>query len=787
MTLLNQKLAFRSLYRNKLLSSLNIAGLTEGLAVAIIIFNFSFHEFRADKHYNQFENIYLVLNKNSANVSYNMASLLSDQVSGIKYVSMVDSWSRNFGFILKYKDNRSIKSDVIFPDANFTRIFNFPLVSGSLENALAEPGSVILTESESNRLFNDNNPIGKILSLRGDNEVLGNSEVEVKAVIKDFPENSNLQFKAAVSHLTTAKMMSWIKECLWTCSNPQNYVLLEKGQDPKVLASQMNKQLKPLIPKEIECDFTLLPYKDVYFSNIGDYFKHGNLKLIYTLCSIALLILLIAAINYINLSMAGSVKRLTEVGVKKIVGARPKELIIQFLRESAMISFIAMILGVLLAYLVTPSLSKTFAIHLPAIPLSDIRFWLLLILCSALTGMIAGLIPSLSFNNFRPVSLISGRSESGNHSILKRGLIIIQFIVAIILIICTLTVTKQLDHLRNTDIGFVSDNIINIKLSPELKPDVLKDKLQHNPGVKSVSFSLGFPGNMQQHYRAIPMVISGVENKVDFDAEYADASYVKLMGLNILQGRNFSDSLKSDIGSSVLLNEAAVKAFGLQNPLESVFQLDGTHKIIGIIKDFNFESLHNQIKPLVIFCTDRNLWSLNVKLSNGNFNAISKTLTSIGQAWSEVSPNFPFEFKFIDQEIENFYKSEMMSEKIFRYGSLFAIFISCLGLFGLVLGSTEQRKKEISIRRVNGARIGEVLLMLNKDFVKCIGIAFVVATPVAWFVMHRWLENFAYKTGLSWWIFTLAGFMALGIALLTVSWQSWKAATRNPVEALRYE
>ncbi len=782
----NFKIVIRTLRRNKFLSFLNIAGLSTGLAVVILIFNYSYQEFRADREHKNLENIYVLLNRNSADIPYAMASLLRDQVPGIKYVSMVDSWTRN-EFSLKYKDNKSLKSDVIFPDSNFTKIFSFDLVCGDLDDALTTPQSAILTESESNRLFINENPIGKVLSLRGSIYALGNSNVEVKAVIKDLPENSNLQFKAAVSHLTTSKMMPWINECLWSCSNVQNYVLLEKGQDPKVLASTMNRKLKPLIPNEIECDFSLLPFRDVYFSEIKDDFKHGNLNLIYTLGSIAILILLIAAINYINLSIAGSVKRLTEVGVKKIVGAKPMQLIRQFLGESVLISFIAMLFGVFLAYLLTPSINRFSPIHLPGVPLFSYCFWLIMTGCSIVTGMAAGFLPALSFNTLSPISLITGRSESQNHGVnLKRILIVFQFIISIVLIIFSITVARQLSHVRNSDMGFNSENIINIKLSPEVKPAIFKEKLQHNPGVVSISFSRWFPGNIQQHYFGVPMVVKGVEKKVDFDTEDADATYVELMGLKIVQGRNFSDSLKSDVGSAIM-NESAIKVFGFENPLETDFQLDGIHKIIGVVKDFNFESLHSPIKPLVIFCADQNFFSVNVKLSTGSLNSISGTLNRIEQDWRDVSPNYPFEFKFIDQEIENLYKSEMIFEKIFRYGSLFAIFISCLGLFGLVLGSTEQRKKEIGIRKVNGAGIGEVLLMLNKDFIKWVAIAFLVATPVAWYAMHKWLENFAYKISLSWWIFALAGAMALGIALLTISWHSWKAATENPIEALRYE
>jgi len=785
MNILNLKTAIGNFRKNKLLSLLNIAGLGTGLAVAIIIFNYSFHEFQADKYHENLENIYVVKNKDRSHVPYEMAQLIEDQISGIKHVSMVWSGMMNEFVLINGEDN-SIQSEVIFTDDNFTNIFSFEVVSGSLMNALSEPQSIILTESESKRLFGDEDPIGQIISIKAKLVFLGESPVEVKAVIKDLPENSNIQFKAAVSFVTARKMMFWLDQCIWSCHNVQNYVQLEKGQDPELLAKLMSEQLRPLIPEEVACDFSLLPYDEVFFSSIRDDFKHGNLKLIYTLGSIALLILLIATINYINLSMAGSSKRLTEVGLKKIVGVESGQLIRQFLGESVIISLLAMILGMVLAWFITPSVNNLSVIKLPEVPDSSIIFWLVLIGTAIVIGFIAGVIPAMALSKFRPISLLTGKSKSHYQGInLKRGLIVFQFIISIALIICTLTVTKQLSHVRNTDMGFDAENVINIKLSPEVTYETFKDKLNNIPGIEAVSFSRWYPGNIGENWR-MPLLYNGVETEVSFACENADASYIDLMGLEIVEGRKFSE-LQSDVGTAIL-NEAAVKEFGLENPLDAYFQKrKETHKIVGVVKDFNFQSLHNQIKPLVIFCANEQLFSVNVKLAAGDLNSIRRTLDQVNASWDEVSPNFPFGFSFIDEQVESLYKMEIVFEKIFRYGSIFAIFISCLGLFGLVLSSTEQRRKEIGIRRVNGANIGEIMLMLNKDFIKWVLVAFVIASPAAWFIMRRWLENFAYRTNLSWWIFTLAGVLALGIALLTVSWQSWKTATRNPVEALRYE
>ncbi len=785
MNFLNLRTALGNFRNNKLLSLLNIAGLGTGLAVAILIFNYTYQEFQADKHHENLDQIYVVQNDNSAHVPYEMAPLIEDQVAGIKHVSMV--WSGMMKeFVLNYGVGNSIQSDVIFTDNNFTNIFSFEVVSGSLKDALSQPQAIILTESESLRLFGDEDPIGKTISLKAKLVFLGESPVEVKAVIKDLPENSNLRFKAAVSFVTASKMMFWLDQCIWSCSNVQNYIMLEKGQDPLILATQMSEQLRPLIPEDVPCEFSLLPYEDVFFSSIRDDFKHGNLKLIYTLGSIALLILLIATINYINLSMAGSSKRLNEVGIKKIAGVENWQLIRQFLVESILISLLAMILGLFLAWILTPSINSLSVITLPGIPFTSIKLWLVLIFASVGIGFVAGLIPALGLSKFRPIALLTGKSKSHYKGInLKRGLIVFQFAISIALIICTLTITRQLSHVKNLNMGFSAENVINIKTSPEVINTTLKDRLQKIPGIEAVSFSRWYPGNIGENWGR-PLVSNGIEADVNFACENADASYIDIMGLEIVQGRKFSE-LTTDVGSAIL-NEAAVKEFGLENPMDAFFQKRGEiNKIVGVVKDFNFQSLHNQITPMVIFCANEQLSSVNVKLAAGDLNSIQETLKQIKASWEEVSPSFPFDFKFIDEQVESLYQTEMVFGKIFRYGSVFAIFISCLGLFGLVISSTEQRKKEIGIRRVNGARILEILLMLNKDFIKWVLVAFVIASPAAWFFMHRWLENFAYRTTLSWWIFALAGILALVIALLTVSWKSWETATRNPVEALRYE
>lgn len=756
------------------------------MAVVILIFNYSWDELQADKYNENLDNIYVVKNNNRSHVPYEMEPLLSEQIAGIKHISLVESNMRH-NFSLQYENEEALQSDIIFTNNEFLKIFSFQLVQGRLEDALLDPNSILLTQSEAQKLFGTHDVLGKTLSLKGNPAFLGESEVEVKAVIKDLPKNSNLQFKGAVSFSTAQKMRFWIDQCNWGCSNVQNYVTLEDGMDPLVLAEQMNKQLIEFVPEKVKCDFSFFPYSEVYFSDIRDDFKHGNLNMIITMGSIALLILVIATINFINLSMAGISKRLTEVGVKKIVGIRSFTLVSQLIGESILFSFFSILLGVAMARILTPALNNLSVIVLPAIPIQSILFWAVIVVASILVGILAGIIPALALNKFRPISLVTHRISKVNGGFnLKRILIVIQYGIAIVLMVCTFTITRQLSLVRNSDLGFQTENIINVQLNPDTNTQILKDKLLALPGVENVSFSRWYPGNIQENW-SMDLVAKGEEREVKFACENADAAYIDIMELEMVQGRNFSTDLSSDIRAAIL-NEAAVKEWELEKPMEAYFSKNGkVLKIVGVVKDFNFQSLHNTITPMVIFNEKEQVYTANIKLSAVDITALRSTLEQIKLSWKEVSSGFPFEFKFIDEEVENLYNTEIIYGKIFRSGSLFAILISCLGLLGLVLSTTEHRKKEIGIRKVNGAKIGEILLLLNRDFLIYVLMAFVIACPMAWYVMNKWLENFAYKTNVSWWIFALAGALALGIAFLTVSWQSWKAATRNPVESLRYE
>ena len=777
--------SLKNLLKNKSVLILNIGGLSMGLAISLLIFNYSYSEFQADTDQNKEDNTYIVIRNGSTYVPFELARVMREQIPGIKYVAMVETHPKD-KFALRYGSNKAIKTDVIFADSIFPRIFNYGTIAGNYRDALSTPGSIILTESEAFRLFNREDPVGRILSLNGMNEFLGSCDVEVKAVIKDPPGNANMQFRSIVSTSTAIGVLSWMQDCIWTCCNVQDYIVLEKGTDPDIIARRMNRDLRPLIPEEVKCNFTLLSFSKVYFSDIWDNFKHGNRNLTATLNAIAFLILFIAIINYINLTIAGLARRNTEVGVMKVFGMLPRQVVGQLLTESVLVTFASMIGGLFLACLLRAPLNNISIVSLPALPLSSVHLWLFIVAGSILTGILAGILPALRFNRFRPVSLINGRSENADSGTkLRRFLVIVQFVISILLIIVTITVTSQLDFLNRADKGFDSSNIINVRLSPEVKKPVFRSKISMIPGVKAVSFSRGYPGNMNQNWGA-KLIYQGNEGNVEFAAEVTDPEYIDMMGLKIILGRNFSDSLQSDMGN-VIINEAAVKAFGLKNPLEAVLKdMKRVSRVMGVVKDFNFESLHSKIRPLVIYYEEDIPYGVNIRIAEGSFADVSATIKRIKDVWEEVSPDFPFDYRFIDDEVENHYRSEMIFSKIFRFGSLFAIIISCTGLFGLVLGTTEQKRREIGIRKVNGATAAEIMLMLNMDFIKWILLSFIIGSPAAFYFLHRWLSNFAYRIHIGAGIFVMAGLITLGTALLTVSFQTLVAARKNPVDSLRH-
>ena len=787
------KNTFRNLRKNKLHTTINVLGLSVGISMFILIMSYITNELGYDKFHKNSDNIYKVCLDNDFSTLAPLGHLLHNQFPEIKNIARID---RNYGFGEKVTltdrtatNPKSITfTNILFADSSFFNIFSFNALYGNLETALKSPYSIVLTQSTANKLFGDRSPIGKTIGTI-DQRGRFKQDYVVTAVIEDVPANSSINFNglASFSSLSLMKPNGSDVNDDWYNWGYDTYVHLNGAAnihefEQKVNAFWVSKSEKL---KGNDADtvssISLVTLKKVPFHN------NNKRSFIYLLAGIGLLIVVIAVINFVNLTIAKFPESAKEIGVRKILGSSKRKLINQIMFETLVVSFFAVILAVLLAELIKPLGTHLIGARLSIDYLGQPLIIPLLLAGAALLGIVAGTYPAFYFSSFKPLEII--RNESANTkkgSVFNYGLIIFQFLIAIILIAGTILIQKQVGFLKSKDLGFNDRNIISIspnKLIVE-KYEQFRQMVLEHPGIDGItasSMELGNGFNME-----ISSEFNG-ETK-SFKVLTVDPGYVKTMNINLREGRNFAWDLESDKYKTVIINKTMAKAFGLEPAIGKEIRMSSNINaiIIGVMNDFHTESFHKTIEPSLLWYAPEvcGIGVINMKINPLQF---ENSIESVRKIWAEISPDIPFEYHFLDESYASLYKSEVTFSRLIGFCSILSIFISCLGLFGLIKHIAKHRTKEIGIRKVNGATISEVMLMLNRDFVKWVAIAFVIATPVAYYAMHKWLESFAYKTNLSWWIFALAGLLALGIALLTVSWQSWKAAMRNPVEALRYE
>jgi len=640
-----------------------------------------------------------------------------------------------------------------------------------------QPFSMVLTESMAKRLFGSNDAIGR--TVRFENKY----DFNVTAIIRDQPFlHFKIELLASMISLEQIGYKGILRQ--YDGWSYPTFLLKPEGSTDKEYETKITGFLKKLGYNE---QFRLRPFNDIYYSpevENESNTKHGNLLYNKILIAVSIFILLLAAINFINLTIANAFARSKEVSMKKLQGASTYQLVVQFAFETVFLILISLILSLLLLGILNPMLSS-----ITGFPVLSSGLWspknLLIFVISLLFFIsITAIYPSIHISSYTINSNKKVVPGSSSHNGIRNGLIIFQNLVSITLICSTLIANQQFRFMNKMDLGFNKNDVVNLKINAQLKEhmDLFKGKLLKYPEISSVSYSSRLPGNYWGSWCCVKL--EGKEKQ--YFNNYVDADYLKTMGIRIKEGRDFSAENPGDIKTTYLINETAIKLYDLKNPLGQVI-LPGngiSGQIIGVIHDFHYRGLNNKQTPLLLFYTPEHLNYVNVKVNNHN---VAGALEKMKTVWGEICPAFAFDYNFLDESFNLQYKSEKRFENLLFSFSLLAIFIAGIGLFGLSLYGSERRTKEIGIRKVNGARISEVMLMLNKDLVKWVVIAYAAAIPISYFSMQKWLENFAYKTDLSWWIFALAGLLALGIALLTVSWQSWKAATRNPVEALRYE
>ena len=776
------KIAFRNLKTHKTFSIINIAGFAFGISICLAIVLFLMKENSYDKHnINASDIVRLVdVKNNSSQIDYRVKDILLENYSEIENGCLVlrvprkiDVQANNKGFFL---------DDILSVDNNFFEMFSVEFVSGNSNHPFPEISSAVVTESTAKMLFGTESPIGKEIV------VFSDFPVTISGVIKDFPETASISAGLLVNaekkefkfsqHIGNSDDLSTYR---WPFAI---YLKLNNNINRNELLAKVNSNTEILKPYEEELGF--LNLTDIYLrdTSVGSNNKKGNLALLKLLSGIATLILLLAIINYVNLTVAQQSKRNKLTGIRKTIGAKREHLLYGFLIESILVSFIALLLAILLILILLPVYSHIFKTTLDLTILFQFPYSIILLASILIIGIVSGIGPALVLSQIRPIQILSGNITSkGRKAYLRNSLTIFQFAISIILIFCVTVINRQVSFVKHKNPGFNEEhllkvNVPGIKKEDQQKALVLLDELRKSPFVKNLSVSSGVPGQIQMH---MGTNVKDSEKNMSVPCLIVDTAFVKTFELEIIKGR---DLLPGDFGKVCMVNEAYYNYFELENIENEHFNNFGNPKIIAVVKDFHYSSLHNSIGPACIIFSGSMPSAINVRLAD---NGIVPGMKYINETWAKILSGYPMEFQFYDTWFDAMYKKEERFAKTIGLFAILAIVISCIGILGLAIFTSERRIKEIGIRKVNGARISEILSMLNRDFVKWVAIAFVIATPISWYVMNKWLENFAYKTNLSWWIFALAGLLALGIALLTVSWQSWKAATKNPVEALRYE
>ncbi len=754
------KIALRNIIKQKIYSLINIAGLAIGLACFILIVLFVRYEFNYESQHENADNVYrvnVVQNhpKGAFRTESSMVPLgktLTEEVPEVKGFTRIDSYGRS---LVSYQDKKFNETNMFLADQGLFDLFTIPVISGDMNTALIDKFSVVLTESFAEKYFGTQNPIGQTLLV--DNEI----SLKVTAVIKDFPKNTNLRADCFISFITLEDVLGKGFMNNWVSTRLNTYILLPEGPNLPGLEKKITAVMDAHSSTEVKRTLELEQFSRIHlYSDISMY---GDIHNIYLFLAIGVLILLIASINFMNLSTARAARRANEVGLRKVVGANHWQLVKQFLGESILFSFLAIFLALLIVDIVLPAFTNLTGQELMFPALTDWHFYGLLLIITVAVGFLSGSYPAFYLSSFKPISILKGKQVSGRKNTnFRRILVVTQFSIAIALIISTMSISGQLDYMMNKGLGFQKEQIVVLRVAgSELEKDSepFKQALLTNSNIKAVSGSLLLPSRIGM-YNNVTWEGAGenesialIQNKVDYD-------FIDLYEIDMVKGRNFSkehatdicDYDRPDLCGAVLINEEAARRFGWQDPInKKVIQTYGTERyyfnVIGVFKDFHFSSLHNKIRPLNFFLRPASPWRISVKIAPDD---IQGTLAYIRETWNKFNPAHPFEYTFLDESFARFYQSEEKLQTLFSYFSLLSIFISCLGLFGLAAFAAERRTKEIGVRKVLGASVANLVLLLSKEFTKWILIANIIAWPAAWLYLDSWLGKFAYKTEIGW-------------------------------------
>ncbi|MEO5595260.1 MAG: ABC transporter permease [Chitinophagaceae bacterium] len=787
-------IALRNLMRHKVFSLINIAGLSVGMAACFLIYQYVNFETGYDTFHSKADRIYRVVTDVTTPSETDKIGITTAPIAiGLKkdFPEVEDAVRLARDEFLVQKGNVKFQEkNTVLADSTLFKIFDFPLVSGNKKTALTEPMSIILSQTAAKKYFGDTNPLGQQLQLTG-----AAINATVTGIMKDIPANSQIQADMFVS------MSSWkpiygypTSDSEWTNHNYYTYLLLKPHADAKALEARLpafmerhhGEEAKKL---QMQDYLSLEPFRDVYLKSKRDGFVTGSINNVYIFSVIALFILIIACINFINLTTARSAERAKEVGIRKVAGAGRFQLAKQFIGESVIICLVAFLLAVLLCFMLLPLFNQLAGKEISNSILNTPLQLLMLFVISVAIGILAGIYPSLVLSSYKPVNVLKGRFSTGNTGmLLRKSLVVFQFTISVILIAGTIIVYRQLSYMRNQELGFSKDQVMVINTNFDKNKDHFKKSLASITGVLSTSYSSSVPGSWHTSAYSSVQNKAGETQKTNLDLYFVDFDFIKQYNLKIVAGRAFSKDFLTDTTQAMVINETAARSLGYSLPKDAVGrdfdQWGRKGKIIGVLKDFHYHSLQENIKPLTMRIEPGGYGLISIKMSAANLPA---TIKAVESKWNQAIPNRPFDFYFLDDFLYKQYKTEDNFGNLFLNFAVLAIFISCLGLLGLASYSTIQRTKEIGVRKVLGASVTGIVQLLSKDFLKLVLIAIVIATPVSWLVMNKWLQTFAYKTSLSLWIFFSAGVLAIIVAVSIVSFQAIKAALANPVKSLRTE
>ena len=783
------KIAFRNIIRHKAYASINIAGLAIGMASSILILLWVQNELSYDRFHKNAHEVYrITANASDFKAAINCAGMPPELKKQMPEIKNYVRFSHPVTMLLEIGNRKFTEKNGFYADSTFFDVFSFPLLKGNTATALQKPGAILITESMANKYFGKEDPMGKIL--RKDN----GENVTVTGVLANIPSNSHLQFDFIMPMSSIMLTNDNLRDNSWQSFNFYGYLLLNKNvkATPAAIA-KLNQRLDQIYkskqPNGIKVAFQLQPLTSIHLQPAlqVDLPGHGNVQYVNIFFIVAIFILIVACINFMNLATARSARRAKEVGLRKVVGAVRGQLIGQFLGEALLISFFALLFAIAIVLLSLP-LFNTLSGKQLSINLLDGKMLAALIGIALVTGLISGSYPALFLSGFKPVKVLKGNIKTmGGNLLFRNALVVTQFIVSIVLLVGTVVIYNQLQFIKHRNPGFAKDNLLYMPMSGDIwnHQQQLKTELQRNTLTSNYAIVSELPVNIMAGDIDVQWEGKDPRSQVVIPSMAVSESFIDVFKMKMLNGRNFVPTIKTD-SSNFIINETAVKLMGMttENAIGKSISFDKTTgTIVGVVQDFNFKPIQQTIEPLVLRL---NGWggTVIVRINPGSTEATIKALGAISQ---QLNPAYPFSYNFLDQDLANLYKGEQQMGSIFNLFARLAIFISCLGLYGLSAFMAQQRTKEIGVRKVLGASTFNIVYLLSTGFTRLIIIAMVIAIPLSWFAINSWLQGFAYHINVGWLVFVCASLAALAIAWITVSYESIKAAVSNPVKSLRSE